>query len=98
INIESDPPGAEVRQGDRVFGVTPRPVSLPRGAAPVHLTFVLEGYEPGGADVTPVGDDTLRVRLTPKAKTRPKAARPAAGTTPQPAAPKPGGEIPPNPY
>jgi len=82
LRVETDPPGAEVRQGDRVFGQSPRPLMLPRSSAPVHLTFVLEGYEPATADVVPLADDTLRVKLTAKPKARPK--RPSSSAQPQP--------------
>jgi serine/threonine-protein kinase len=95
ITVETTPPGAEVRQGDRVFGLAPRTLSLPRASSPVHLTFDLEGYETAGADVVPLADDTLTVRLVP----RPPKARPKkTHSDPVPPTPKPNAEIPPNPY
>jgi hypothetical protein len=93
LDVASDPPGAEVRQGDRVFGLAPRRLILPRSSAPVHLTFVLDGYEPGAADVVPLADDTLRVKLSPHPKAHTK--RPPAAT-PAPAPER--GETLPNPY
>jgi serine/threonine-protein kinase len=98
VRVETDPPGAEVRQGSRVFGLSPRPIMLPRSSTPVHLGFVLDGYEPGSADVVPLVDDTLHVKLTPRPKTSKKKPSP---TVTQPTSPprKPeDGETKPNPY
>ncbi len=99
LHVETDPPGAEVRQGDRVFGIAPRDLLLPRSSVGVHLTFLLDGYEPGAAEVVPLTDDAVRVKLTARAKpkTRPKATPTASPPAAQPGKP-PGGETLPNPY
>ena len=102
LHVETDPPGAEVRQGDRVFGLAPRDVILPRATGPVRLSFFLDGYEPGSADVVPSADDTVRVVLT--ARPRPKAKGKHAGAPVQAASGKKPSEGPaddetlPNPY
>ena len=71
LHVETEPPGAEVRQGDRVFGLAPRDVILPLSNVPAHLTFILDGYEPATADVMPLTDDAVHVKLTAKPKPRP---------------------------
>ncbi len=88
LHMETDPPGAEVRQGDRVWGITPYPVVVPRSDKPVRFTFHLDGYDLGATEVTPAADDpAVRVKLT-----RAKAKPPKIGhTTKTP----PGGETPP---
>jgi hypothetical protein len=101
VHVETMPPGAEVRQGDRVFGPAPRDLMLPRSAVPAKLTFHLDGYEVAAAQVVPLTDDAIRVKLS-------KAKKPARAATvkkaPAPPAPiaapqkKPGGETLPNPY
>jgi len=79
LHFETDPAGAEIRQGDRVLGVTPSDRVVPRSEVPAHLTFHLDGYEPGQADIVPLADETVRVKLTRRAAkaTRP---RPTAAT------------------
>jgi eukaryotic-like serine/threonine-protein kinase len=110
VHVDTMPPGAEVRQGDRVFGAAPRDLLLPRSTVPAHLTFHLDGYDPAAADVVPSTDDAIRVQLTPK----PKHARPHAPPSPLRTAPEgkadskpspdkkptknPDGETLPNPY
>ena len=101
LRIETTPPGAEVRQGDRVFGVAPKDVLLPKSSVPVQLTFLLAGYEPASVPIIPLTDDTVRVRLTPRAAARPPSKRhdPAAtATKPAQPAEKPTTETLPNPY
>jgi tRNA A-37 threonylcarbamoyl transferase component Bud32 len=83
VHVETLPPGAEVRQGDRVFGAAPRDLLLPRSNVPAHLTFHLDGYDPAAADVVPLTDDTIRVKLPPRSK------RPHARVAPPPAVDKP---------
>jgi serine/threonine-protein kinase len=68
VHIDTMPPGAEVRQGDRVFGAAPRDVLLPRSNVPAHLTFHLDGYDAAAADVVPLTDDAIRVKLTARPK------------------------------
>ncbi len=100
VRVETTPPGAEVRQGDRVFGLAPKDVLLPKSSTPAHLSFFLDGYEPGQADVVPLADDTVRVHLTPQKQ--PKKRPPVlTGKSPSPTVLKatpPPGETLPNPY
>ena len=95
LRVETDPAGAEVRQGDRVFGLAPRDVQLPRSSVPVHLTFQLEGYEPGRATIVPLADDTVRVQLTARPKPKRHHAPPPKRAAP---AQNDHGETLPNPY
>ncbi|HXU73874.1 MAG TPA: serine/threonine-protein kinase [Polyangia bacterium] len=100
LHVETTPPGAEIRQGSRVFGAAPRDILLPRSEVPATLTFRLDGYEDGTTQVVPTTDDTLRVKLTAHAKSHharsaeTKAATPGKQPTEQP----PTGETLPNPY
>ena len=100
LHVETTPPGAEIRQGARVFGVAPCDILLPRSEVPERLTFHLEGYEDGSTQVVPTTDDSLRVKLTP----RPHARHPRGDEKREPAnesgkAPPPStGETLPNPY
>ncbi|HEY7954397.1 MAG TPA: hypothetical protein VII38_03855, partial [Polyangia bacterium] len=66
-----------------------------RSSVPVHLTFQLEGYEPGRATIVPLADDTVRVQLTARPKPKRHHAPP-----PKRAAPSQNdhGETLPNPY
>jgi hypothetical protein len=96
LRVVTDPPGAEVRQGDRVFGLAPRDVQLPRSSVPVRLTFQLDGYEPGSTVIVPLDDDTVRVQLTARPKPKRRRAPPARPA--KPPAQTDHGETLPNPY
>jgi serine/threonine-protein kinase len=104
LHVETTPPGAEVRQGARVFGPAPRDVLLPRSEVPAQLSFHLDGYEDGLAQIVPTTDDSIRVKLQPKprGKHAPKVAPPPppapASPTPAPLPSKSAGETLPNPY
>jgi serine/threonine protein kinase len=65
VHVESQPDGAEVRQGPRVLGTAPGDLVLPRSYTSVPLTFVHEGYESSTVQVTPSTDDTVSVQLRP---------------------------------
>jgi serine/threonine protein kinase len=95
LHVETEPPGAEIRQGSRVFGVAPRDLILPRSDVPERLTFRLDGYEDGATQVVPSTDDSLRVKLTPRSRNR--HVRPITPATHEPQ-PLPAGETLPNPY
>jgi serine/threonine-protein kinase len=99
VHVETLPPGAEVRQGDHVFGAAPRDLLLARSNATVHLTFHLDGFDANATDVVPNSDHAIRVTLTPRSK-RPHA-RPPAHPPEKPKEP-PGAKKPsetlPNPY
>jgi len=100
LHVESVPSGAEVRDGDRVLGRAPRDLMLPRSSTPVKLTFHLDGYETANAEVVPLTDYPLQVKLDPKPKQ--KRARPqpqVKSETPAREAPEPlRTETLPNPY
>jgi serine/threonine protein kinase len=99
LHVETTPPGAEVRQGARVFGPAPRDVLLPRSEVPAKLTFHLDGYEDGQAQIVPTTDDSIRVKLEPRPRARhvkvPPSSSPPSAPTPSP---RPQGETLPNPY
>ena len=85
LHVETMPPGAEVRQGDRVFGAAPRDVllaALQRAGA--RSPSISTATSPPTAEVVPLTDDSIRVKLTPRLK-RPHAHRRAR----RPSAPKP---------
>jgi serine/threonine-protein kinase len=106
LRIESEPDGAEVREGNRVFGTTNTSVLVPRSDKTLTLTFVRDGYEAASVPVVPSADQPVRVKLT-RARPRhakaapPKPAPPVAAPRPAPAAaparPR-GEETLPNPY
>jgi serine/threonine-protein kinase len=103
LHVETTPPGAEVRQGDHVFGRAPRDLMLPRSSTPVKLTFHLDGYDVASAEVVPLSDYTVPVKLDarPKQK-RPRTPAPRDKTAESHAQPEVGktigSEIPDNPY
>jgi hypothetical protein len=99
LHVETEPAGAEIRQGSRVFGVAPRDVLLPRSDVPARLTFHLDGYEDGATQVVPSTDDSIRVKLTtrPRARRTKPAVNGPAKTAPAQSA-LPAGETLPNPY
>ncbi|MGZ3425415.1 MAG: serine/threonine-protein kinase [Polyangia bacterium] len=98
LHVETTPPGAEIRQGARVFGAAPRDILLPRSEVPARLTFHLDGYEDGQTQIVPTTDDSVRVKLT--ARARGKHARADKGAPPaqQPKEQSSTGETLPNPY
>ena len=80
-----------------MFGRAPRDILLPRSEVPARLTFHLDGYEDGAAQIVPTTDDTVRVKLEARARSkhgRPSLAAPAKSPEPQ----KQTGETLPNPY
>ena len=98
LHVETTPPGAEIRQGSRVFGAAPRDILLPRSEVPAQLTFHLDGYEDGTTQIMPTTDDSVRVKLTPRGHGK-HAGKPAAPSTKSPKEQTPPtGETLPNPY
>jgi serine/threonine-protein kinase len=100
LNVDSDPPGAEIREGNRVFGVTPFNVTVTPSQKPMKLSFHLDGYEPAFTEVIPSRSDTVRVKLT---RMKAKPVRPAKAIVTTPSGEKkghdnPADETPPNPY
>jgi hypothetical protein len=101
LHVETTPPGAEIRQGSRVFGAAPRDILLPRSEVPAQLTFHLDGYEDGETQIVPTTDDSVRVKLTPRPRARHGHSdeNKPQSTTKQPKEQQPStGETLPNPY
>ncbi len=99
LHVDTDPQGAEVRQGDRVFGPAPLDVTLPRSTEKVQLTFFLNGYELGSFDAIPSANDSIHIKL--KKKPHHGHPQPPTATKTQPAKPDTSGpakETLPNPY
>ena len=99
LHVETTPPGAEIRQGSRVFGAAPRDILLPRSEVPARLTFHLDGYEDGQAQIVPTTDDSVRVKLMPHTRgkrphSRPRGPRRTDAASEQSST----GETLPNPY
>jgi serine/threonine protein kinase len=65
LHLESEPPGATVRLGDRILGVTPVSFATPPTADPIELSFSLEGYRPETVRAVPAAGMRLRATLTP---------------------------------
>jgi serine/threonine-protein kinase len=66
VNVTGVPEGTEVLVEGRTVGAAPGPVQLPRGDAPVVLTFKLDGYLPLSKTVTPARDQDLVLALKKK--------------------------------
>jgi eukaryotic-like serine/threonine-protein kinase len=101
FDINSDPPGAEVRDGKKLYGKTPTRLDLERSGETVHLDLSLDGYVPAQLQVRPLADEKMTVTLQSKQRPKPiKRTRPAAPTANKAAEPKPAprGETLPNPY
>jgi serine/threonine protein kinase len=95
LHVETTPPGAEIRQGARVYGVAPCDVLLPRSEVPARLSFHLDGYDDAIAEIVPTTDDAVRVKL----KSRPHGKHAPKPTPSEPAPQRPPqGETLPNPY
>jgi hypothetical protein len=98
VNVNSEPPGAAVSDGDTLYGKTPCKIKLKSGEA-VQLSLTLDGYDPYKVEVRPVADDTVKAILK-RLKSR-KRTRPTTPTTANQAPtqkPEPRGETLPNPY
>jgi serine/threonine-protein kinase len=98
LHVETTPPGAEIRQGARVFGAAPRDILLPRSEVPARLTFHLDGYEDGQTQIVPTTDDSVRVKLTARARGKHAHADKATPAAPKPKEQSSTGETLPNPY
>ncbi len=83
--IESTPPGAEVKEGDKVIGTTPFRLSIDNDAAekaPRLFSIQKEGYLPYSISQGPSDKD--EVKLSAKLEPEPRVARPGPRTTPKP--------------
>jgi hypothetical protein len=98
LHVETTPPGAEIRQGSRVFGAAPRDILLPRSEVPARLTFHLDGYEDGDTQIVPTTDDSVRVKLTARARGKHGKPDKAPPSTPKAKETPSTGETLPNPY
>ena len=65
VAFDSVPPGAEVRDGDRVLGTTPFFADLAPGA-PVRLVFRRDGYLDLTHELVPAPGAPVSVRLRPR--------------------------------
>ncbi len=53
LRIQATPEGMEVFLGERKLGTAPGPIDLPRGDAPLTLTFAAKGYQSKNLPITP---------------------------------------------
>jgi hypothetical protein len=84
-----------------VYGAAPRDILLPRSEVPAQLTFHLDGYDDGETQIVPTTDDTLRVKLVPRGRSRHARGgdkKPATTAAPHTPTQPPTGETLPNPY
>lgn len=84
LRVETSPPGAAVRVGAELRGVTPLDVDLARGETAVPIAISLEGYQDHVEAIVP--DVDQRVRLTLDRERR-RGARAATKTPADPAEP-----------
>ena len=75
VTIAGVPEGTEV-SGTGVSGVAPGPVQLPRGTAPLVLTFKADGHVPVSKTVVPDREQTLDVTLKKKPRRTQEAPDP----------------------
>ncbi len=90
LAIESEPPGATVRVGAAVIGVTPVRWEAPDGDR-VELSFALDGYQERTEPITVAAGLTVRPSLEREKQVRPasapKQAPTSTGKPPKPAGP-----------
>lgn len=53
LRIQATPEGMDVFLGERKLGTAPGPIELPRGEAPLTLTFAAKGYQSKNLPITP---------------------------------------------
>ncbi len=80
VMVDSDPPGATVRTGERILGVTPFEAPLDLGE--VELEFEAEGYETRRESVSISGGERIPVEVTMRAVQRLSARLPDVETRP----------------
>jgi serine/threonine protein kinase len=76
VTVRSRPVQAEIYLNDQRLGVTPGPVSLPRGEAPQTLVLKAPRYAPATVEVRPTRDQNVDVTLVFRAAARNSAALP----------------------
>jgi eukaryotic-like serine/threonine-protein kinase len=77
VTVRSRPVPAEIYHNDRRLGVTPGPVSLPRGEVPQTLVLKAPHFVPASVEVRPSADQRVEVALVPR------AAAPASAELPR---------------
>ena len=63
VRVETEPAGAMVLIGEKVFGLTPTYLLLDQGDAPIKVALTLEGYESRTETVVPDVDQKFRITL-----------------------------------
>ncbi len=78
LRLAGAPEGMEIRLAATSVGYAPM-FQLDRGSAPVVLTFLADGYFPGGATITPDHDQLIEVTMKPRPRaTMGRSGKPAA--------------------
>ena len=72
LQVNTEPPGAELEVDGQALGQTPYTLTLPPDAPPVTLALSMAGYEPVSQQVSAAQAPELSVRLTPKRKMPPR--------------------------
>jgi serine/threonine-protein kinase len=93
--LTSDPPGADIYDGDEHLGKTPLTVKRARGAAPFELSFRRPGFQTATRSIVPDGDKMVEAKLLarPKVTTVAKKPSPAPPNSPAPARPPKAGHV-----
>ncbi len=92
IKVMSDPDGAQIVEGDKVLGVSPVTIKLPRGDTPHVLEVRKDGFVTAERTVKVDGNQTLAVHLVEKEDDTPP---PPVKTTPTTVTPVPSKPVPP---
>ena len=87
VTVTTDPPGAEVLDGDRALGPSPVVIKLPRHGEPHTLSVTKDGFLAARRVVTPVEDQALRLRLVRKPPEEKEEASPEPPRVPIAVAP-----------
>ena len=67
LRIETTPPGATLREGDRILGSTPLSLTVEAGSPPRSFVAWMDGYQPKDfVTPAPTGDLLLQESLAPK--------------------------------
>jgi hypothetical protein len=61
--------------------ITPAPIQVPRGDAPLSLTLEAEGYQPATVEVTPSESRAVAAALEPVAAAKTRSPRPKTKRT-----------------
>ncbi len=83
LDVQSTPPGAQVKRGDEVLGVTPLRLSVARVETPASLSFTLANYVAETREVALTDDVVLSVDLKPQEKVAPKKLPPVKKKPPK---------------